>query len=61
MTETERTVPVICMECGKEFKRVPECENFPGAPSHGYCPACLPVVETRWFGGKLGGEKGVTA
>lgn len=50
------TSPVICMECGREYKRIVSPPDFPGRPSHAYCSACIPIVEERWFGN--GGDPG---
>ena len=47
-------LPVVCMECKRIYKHVPAGYQVPaGAFSSGYCEACLPVVEARWFGRKV--------
>jgi DNA-directed RNA polymerase subunit RPC12/RpoP len=58
------TMPVVCMECGRAYKRIvapPMILEYPDAVSSGYCPKCAPRLLDKVQG--LYGEKrgGATA
>ena len=43
------TIPVVCLRCHKEYKRIPvNPATPPDAESSGYCPACTPVVKAEF-------------
>ena len=47
-------LPCVCLECQREYKHIPAGRVVKrGEKSHGYCPECIPIVEERYFGGKV--------
>ena len=53
-------LPVVCVHCQREYKRVEMSRPFPWDHVDGYCPECTEKLDARLFGADLLERAGVT-